>query len=379
MAILKLLSNLSIKDMDTAYAKSAISVILPEVHLSKNAVPGFLSRLSTQRGGMLRFMREYAHCGDGGIIFDGSSFVSGARLNPFCEKGYSPGNIGKSQIRLIYAYSREQRLPIYFMVAPGSTSDKSAFGAALDEIGGKGCTIILDKGFFSAKNIELMDGMDFIVPLQKNTVLVPAEMKAFAAYELNMHNNFAYHKRVIYVTEVKQDKFKGCSLYVYYDCERRQHLMENYFKKIQSKDGTVPEELMEQVAAKTAGLGVSALLTSLSTPAQQIYLDYKTRWAIEQMFDTHKNTLGFDMKYEASYHVQEGWAFIEFLALLSYHKIYGQLVASGLIKTHNVKDILFRTSVVTQSKTSGTWKVCNMSKPLMELFKKLDVTSEPIA
>jgi hypothetical protein len=41
---------------------------------------------------------------------------------------------------------------------------------------------------------------------------------------------------------------------------------------------------------------------------------YKTRWAIEEMFDTHKNTLGFDMKYEAKYKTREGWAFVEFLA-----------------------------------------------------------------
>ena len=123
MAVLKLLGNLPSKDMDIAYAKSAISAILPEVHLSKNTVPRFLSRLSLYRGGMLKFMREYASCAGGAIIFDGSSFISGARLNPFCEKGYSPGHIGKSQIRLIYAYSREKRMPIYFLVAPGAKLD----------------------------------------------------------------------------------------------------------------------------------------------------------------------------------------------------------------------------------------------------------------
>ena len=136
MAILKMLGNLPSKDLDIAYAKSAISVILPKVHLSKNTVPNFLSHLSLQRSGMIKFMQEYAHCGDGGIIFDGTSFISGARLNPFCEKGYSPGNIGKSQIRLLYAYNRESRMPIYFLVAPGSASDKAAFETALDEIGG---------------------------------------------------------------------------------------------------------------------------------------------------------------------------------------------------------------------------------------------------
>ena len=229
MSVLKLLGNLSVKDMDTAYEKSAISVMLPEVHLSKNTVPAFLERLSMQRGGMVKFMREYANFDGGGIIFDGTSFVSGARTNPFCEKGYSPGNIGKAQIRLIYAYDRDNRQPIYFMVAPGSASDKAAFGKALDEIGGKGCTIILDKGFFSAKNIGLMEGMDFIVPLQKNTVLVPDDMKAYSAYERVANSNFAYHKRIVYFTEVRQDRFKGCRLYVYYDSERHKCRMDSYF------------------------------------------------------------------------------------------------------------------------------------------------------
>ena len=252
MAILKLLDNLSMKDMDTAYNKSAISLLLPEVHLSKNTTASFLGKLSLQRSGMLQFMREYTHCGEGGLIFDGTSFISGARLNPFCEMGYSPGKAGKSQIRLLYAYSRESHLPIYFMVAPGSTSDKAAFSTALDEIGGKGCTIILDKGFFSAKNIEIMEGMDFIVPLLKNTTLVSDDIKVFSAYEKAIRTLFTYHKRIVYYTEVKQNKFKDCRLYVYYDCERRQYLMENYFRKKGDKSGSIPIEQMEQVPADTA-------------------------------------------------------------------------------------------------------------------------------
>jgi len=379
MAILKMLGNLPSKDLDIAYAKSAISVILPKVHLSKNTVPNFLSHLSLQRSGMIKFMQEYAHCGDGGIIFDGTSFISGARLNPFCEKGYSPGNIGKSQIRLLYAYNRESRMPIYFLVAPGTASDKTAFEAALDEIGGEGCTVILDKGFFSAKNIALLNGMDFIIPLQKNTKLVPYEIKKFSAYERVLNNNFSYHKRIIFFTEVEQEKFDGCKLYVFYDNERRQYLMENYMRKKQNKDGLIPDELMPQVIADTASFGVSMLLTSLDVPAKQVYLDYKTRWEIEAMFDTHKNTLGFNMKYETSYNTMEGWAFIEFIALLIYHKINAILMASNLIKTFNVKDILFRAATITQSMSSGSWKVCNLTKPLNDIFKAMGVTIDVIS
>jgi hypothetical protein len=379
LAVLKLLDNISSKDMDIAYGKSAISAILPEVHISKNTVASFLGKLSLNRGGMVKFMREYARCGDGGIIFDGTSFVSGARLNPFCEKGYSPGSIGKTQIRLIYAYSRESRMPIYFLVAPGGTSDKAAFETALGEIGGGGCTVILDKGFFSAKNISLLSGMDFIIPLQKNTRLVTEEAKKFSAYERVMNNNFSYHKRLIYFAEVGQAKFDGCKLYVFYDNERRQYLIENYMRKKMDSDGTVPDELMGQVIADTECMGVSMLLTSLEASAKQVYLDFKARWEIEEMFDSHKNTLGFDMKYEASRSTQEGWAFIEFIALLIYHKVNAILMDNDMTKTYNVKDILFRASTITQSKCSGSWKVCNLTKPLKDTFNTLGISIDLIS
>jgi transposase len=378
MAVLKLLGNLSSKDIGIAYGKSAISLLLPEVHLSKNTVSDFLCRLSAQREGMLRFMRSYADCGSGGIIFDGTSFLSGSRCNPFCEKGYSPGHIWKSRMRLIYAYDRAKHEPIYFKVVPGSASDKTAFETCLDEIGGKNFTVILDKGFFSEKNINLMKGTEFIMPLQKNTVLVPAPLKLFSGYERTLRNSFSYHNRIVYFIEPDAGKYDGCKVCVYYDCERRQHLMENYFRKAREKDGSLSAEAEKSAATDTASFGVTMLIMSMKSSPRHVYLDYKTRWAIEEMFNTHTNTLGFDMKYETKYETQEGWAFIEFLALLLYHKINGMLISGGLIKSFSVKDLLYRAATVTQSKAGSTWKVCNMSNPLKDMFQGLGVSIETI-
>ncbi|MDR1468570.1 MAG: transposase [Spirochaetaceae bacterium] len=268
--------------------------------------------------------------------------------------------------------------PVYFRVVPGSVSDKTAFETCLEETGGRDFTVILDKGFFSGKNIRLMAGMDFIVPLQKNTAPVPAPLKVFSGYEQAPWNNFSYHKRVVYFTELDAGKFEGCRVCVFYDCGRRQYLMENYFRKASEKDGTLPEEAAASAAGDTASFGVTMLVTSMKSPPQQACLDYKTRWAIEEMFDTHKNTLGFDMKYETKYETREGWAFIEFLALLLYHKINGMPVSSGPVKTFSVKDLLYRAAAVTQSKTDGTWKICNLSKPLKEIFQNLGVSLAPI-
>jgi len=144
LATLKLLGNLPIKDLQITYTKSAISQLLPPIPLSKNTTTTFLTHLSTQRNAMIKFMKQYTQNDQDGIIFDGTNFVNGARTNPFTQKDYTPNQKGKTQIRLIYAFSRKNQTPIYLLVTPGSVSDKTAFNQALEEIDGKDGTILLD-------------------------------------------------------------------------------------------------------------------------------------------------------------------------------------------------------------------------------------------
>jgi transposase len=141
------------------------------------------------------------------------------------------------------------------MVAPGNISDKTAFSQALEKIDSKNATFTLDKEFFSKTNIELMANLDFIIALMKNTTLVPQELKVFSSYEQFLTNSFSYHRRLIYFTEVPQLLYKNCKLYVFYDCGRRQYLLENYFRKLEAKYGVVPQDLMGQVVSDTAGFG----------------------------------------------------------------------------------------------------------------------------
>jgi hypothetical protein len=151
--------------------------------------------------------------------------------------------------------------------------------------------------------------------------------------------------------------------------------MENCFRKAGGKDGSLPDGAAVTAATGTAAFGAAMLITSMKSSPRDVYLGCKTGWAAEGMSGTHRNTPGFDMKHET----REGWAFIEFLALLLYHKINGMLISGGLIKSFNAKDILYRAASVTQSKAGGTWKICNLSKPLKEIFQNLGGSLEVIS
>ena len=379
LAVLKVLSNVASKDIDIAYEKSAISKLLPEVHLSKNTLATFLERLSQNRMQMLRYMAGSHSFNGDSILFDGASFISQFTRNPFVTKGYCPGNRGKDQIRLLYAFNKTTRLPVYFYVAPGNIPDVTLFGIAAGEMETANCVVIFDNGFYKKENIDtiLSSDVEFIVPLKHNTKEVPESAKLFSALESVKLQNFSYNKRIVYYAEFQSKKHIGCKTHVFYDNERHQYLQESYFNRIKRGDNEA-YPAQDKIVKDTERLGVTMLLSNLASTPEEIYRDYKSRWEIEEMFDTHKNTLGFKMSYETSFAAQEAWAFIEFLALQMFYKIDGILINNKMINSMNVGSLLFTASRVTQAKIGDKWNICNMTKKDRDLFTELGVTFEPI-
>jgi hypothetical protein len=382
LAVLKVLSNVSMRDLNIAYGKSAISKMLPEVHLSKNTLTTFLEQLSLNRAGMVKYMTGFHHFNGDSILFDGTSFISQFTHNPFVEKGYCPGNKGKVQLRLLYAFNKTTRLPIYFYVAPGNIPDVTLFEVAAGEMGIANCVVIFDNGFYRRKNIDfiLESDIEFIVPLKRNTKEVPDDAKPFSAHDKVKLQHFFYNKRIVYYAEYPSKTYNGCRTLVYYDSERHQYLQDNYFDRIDhiSNDGA-PKQESGQIIKDIERLGVSMLLSNLGSTPEEIYRDYKSRWEIEEMFDTHKNTLGFKMNYEASLAAQEAWAFIEFIALQMFYKIDGILINNKMIKSMNVEALLFTASRITQAKIGDKWNICNVTEKDKALFSKLGVELLPIA
>ena len=368
------------RDIAFAYDKSAISELLPKVYLSKNTLSDFLARLASQRPGMLAFMRSYTNYQDDTIIFDGSSFLSGSKENPFVDKGYCPGKRNRTQIRLIYAFSQSKKMPVYFRVLPGNVTDMSSFETCIAEMSKTNCLAVLDKGFNSAANIKTMKQNDisFIMALRVDAAQAKDVLIEPGMIERGEVQFFQYHKRVIFYRSCPSTA-KGCTVYAFYDNERHKEMVEGYFRSQGDSEGNLPEDLEVGLYEKTKHFGTSVLLTSTDLSAKEVYNVYKTRWDIEEMFDHHKNTLGFDMQGETRQHLMEGWAFIEFLSLLMFYSLNSLLSEKDLLKTYTVKTLLFRSSVVTQVRTNGKWAIYNMTKKMGDLYRELGVTVEPIA
>ena len=374
VSILKLLYNPHQKNMGISYEKSYLSEIFKGVSLSKNTMNVFLERLGFQRNKIIEFFRYISNGVNDNIIFDGTSILSNCKGSTYTEYGYNPTNPGKMQIRSIYAFNREKHLPVYYKVVPGNINDKFIFMELIAEMNIDGSTIILDKGFFSIKNIQgIVNDIhaNFIIPLSINdTEIKKIELDQFI--EENRAKYFIYKKRVIYYKQVDYTKIKGTNLYIYYDYSRRKELIENYYVQ-NNLPAELNEEQTERVYQETKYFGVSFLLCSKNQGAKDVYLDYKTRWQIEEMFDTNKNTLSLNMTYETKDKILEGWSFINYLASLYYFKLDCLLKEKKLDTKYSVKDIFLRAEAITKCKINDNWITCNLTKKLVDLFEALDV------
>jgi transposase len=181
----------------------------------------------------------------------------------------------------------------------------TALIVSFSELGLRNCVLVLDNGFFSDSNIQMIlgaDDMKFILPLKDNTTLVKAGHKPFISYKDVMENNFSYHNRFVFYRELDCGKYPDCRIFVYYDERRNKDLEKERLKKAQkAHGGKIPTALVSHLHKECEMLGVTMLLTNKTSDAESIYLDYKTRWAIEGMFDTMKNTLSFNMDHEVRY------------------------------------------------------------------------------
>jgi transposase len=109
---------------------------------------GFLSRFIT---GSERLLIDLTH------IF---SLSEGISMN---ERGYNSRLEFMPQVNLLFLFSYDKQLPLYYRLLPGNVRDVSSLGITLLEIDIEDAIIIGDKGFYSDNNRRLLEDGVFVL------------------------------------------------------------------------------------------------------------------------------------------------------------------------------------------------------------------------
>jgi len=228
--------------------------------------------------------------------------------------------------------------PLFYRNTPGNIVDRSSFAATIEEAGVGNCIVVGDKGFYSKPNTSyLMEKkIRFVLPLQSNTRQIPQEFDGNDS-DSKFDGRFTFNGRNIWHKKLPVGS-NGNYVYIFRDDKRRAD--ENALAT-EKQEKSVGEKLItDEDYLSDRRRGVFAYSSNIDADAKAIYLTYKARWDIEEMFDYLKNSVALGPAYVRTNEMLEASSFINHLALLYFYRLLSALKKAGLSQTHTPKEII---------------------------------------
>jgi len=372
ISIIRLLNRATNRTIKNYYNASYLSEEIKGLYLSENTITKFMRSLGEQREQMIEFMREFISHGET-LLFDGTCFFSNSNNATYTRKGYNPRKRQARQINVLYVFDRNNRSPVYYRLLPGNIVDKAAVEATFREANIKNCVVIGDKGCYSKKITGFMDGegITYIYPLQVNTKYVREEFRKQPGYE-KYDDAFVYHGRTIWFKK-QEVGANGKHVYIFQDSGVKIEKENRYMEKYSSgADGYTLEEFHE----KQKDYGMQFLYSNIDAGAEEIYLAYKTRWELEEMFDYLKNCLNLGRVSQQSNEAMEAWAFLNHICMMMFYRLCKSMMDAKLVDQYTPEDLMGLAKNISKVRINDKWYLSEISKSDSDLFKRIAVEFE---
>ena len=359
MAMVKAIDPMPLRMVSSRYQKLYISrIIKPD--LDPDELSRILGYVGNNFPDLYELFRKLMEPG-GFLFYDMTSIVSYSRNLKLAEKGYNPDHEYDNQVTVITAFSVMSWVPVAVDVFYGSIKDIKSLGYFIERFHDDNMGFIMDRGLFSESIIREFRRMKmhYIVPLRRNSTLVP--------YKVKFDSAFMYNGRPVQSTR-KSSRYGY--IYIFQDPMMRAEEESTILRYVASsmKD-------MEYFEDRKEGLGVFAIISDLDRNPSEIYEQYKSREEVEQVFDTMKGDLESDKTYLRDNEKVKGFFFIVFLALRIRFRILKVLKEYNLLGKMSVNEIIFELSkmerIVEKNGTEYFAAVPKKVERIAELFKDI--------
>jgi transposase len=365
MAYCRLVYNSPLNRMHIHITKSMLSLGDNEEFYAQK-FSDTLTTIGIDRQTCVNYMTSYIKPGEH-ILVDMTNMFSGSEKMVYAKEGYNSDMVFDTQINLMYIYSPTLQHPLFYRLLNGNTREVKGFKMCLEESGIKDAILIADKGFYSKANILHLEqqGLQYIIPLKRDSALIDYSM-------LNEQKNdyFKYEERMIWMTSYSKDNVE---IKLFKDDKLKTQEQKDYLQRIESKiDGYTREKFNE----KLSHFGTFALVSNLqNNELKDIYIKYKSRNAIEVMFDGVKNVLKADKTYMQKEETLNGWMFVNHISLQWYYIIYNLLSQKKLLSKFSVKQFITELAEHRKVKINENWVEEDMITSTEKMLNKLKLYS----
>lgn len=354
------------------------------LNLPGQSISRLLHSLGEDDRGIYRFLDDWTeqHTDNEFIVFDITSLSTYSKKIDFAEWGYNRDGERLAQVNFGVVYSEPSNLPLSYSLYPGSVPDVVTLGnikKRLERISELRTLFVLDRGFYSTKNINRLD--------ERGPFLIPLPMGTKAAKELvgEHHRDIAEPEKAFRFG--KEIYYALSDTLVLGESQLTAHLFYNEKRAGDEKERLIGELLTieEEVRTrrwKSSGKlirflddnwpgwqqlfsleegeeaytlsrkkkdielilnrrGIFVLLTNTDLSAEQALTYYRRKDGVEKLFDSMKHGTELKRLRVHSRQSVEGLIFIEFISLIMYSEIQKVLRESGLGKKLTVEQLFY--------------------------------------
>lgn len=364
--------------------------------------------------GKRRVEKEY-------LAYDSTSVSSYSKCLRQVRYGKNKDHEHLAQINLSLLFGQQSRLPFYYRKLAGNIPDVKTLRKLLTDmstLGYKKFKVVLDRGFYSAANINDLykHHMKFLIAGKMSLKFVKSHldtvrdtMRSWTHYN-QAYQLYAYSLPVTwsYVQDrpYKRDKVKAdrrMYLHLYYSSERAledekafnnrmvawQEELESgnrhpdhekqyarYFKvKTTPVRGTKVIANEEAMAEAKRNYGYFVLLSNEVKEAVKALEIYRNKDLVEKAFDNLKDRLNMRRVAVSSEQSLDGKLFVQFIALVFLSYITKKMQENNLFKKHTMQEILDEFDIIECFEVPGQQlQVGEITKRQIDLYNKLNIT-----
>lgn len=368
LAYCRLVHQSAINQMPFYIQHSYLSVVWPELSFSDKTISGLLAQIGRDRGCVVNFMKAGLRASEH-LLIDMTNLPSKSGKIDLAKQGYNSDWNFESQFNLLYIFSIKLQAPVFYRIVPGNIRDVTAMAITIKESGITDCVLIGDKGFYSKGNAETLENekLSYIMPLKRDNLAIRYDLIQGNAIKTHSNYFFFEQRHIWYDSYLAEGSNKP--IFLFLDETLRLSEEKDYLARIDSK---IDNYSIEGFHLKKNSFGTIALITNLSeSNAQSVYVAYKTRMAIEGVFDVYKTILKADRTYMQNEEVLQGWLFINHIAIQWHYRIYNLLVKHDLLKKYSIQNLIQHLLEIKMVNINDSWIRAETIKTTEKLLNKI--------
>ena len=417
LALNRLVRPVAMMNVRTWFEGTYLSTLYGDLPISSQNLSEFMDRLGGSAIPM-QFSEKFIRSLEKGspLIYDITSLSSASELMDILEYGYNRDLESMPQLNISIVAHKDLGVPIFYDVHPGSIVDVSTLKNTikkLNALGLKQPTMVMDKGFFSAPNLDALaqSGYSYVMPATYKSKeiksLVSRSRRGIESGKyLQKYEDLTIFVRPFQIT-LEETPVEG---FVYYDMKREQEEKSKFYIRLQDaldrlkarklREYEEPRKVFEQLALDFASYirysiheGRFEVKVKDKAVAQRVNMmgftvvscrggqgwEETLRWIrerdeIEKMFRQLKTDIEVVPLRVHKTEVAKGWIFVAFVSLILRSRMAKLMRDTGLLKDYSMPGMLLELGKLKRMELAdGSMITAEVTKKQRGILEKLEI------